>query len=136
MKDDPRYLKDRDKRIQQVKAWAARNGDRIRANKRKHARRRVFWKLCMGANWRYDDKLVPVDLWKIAHRQKLICPLTGEHLNRDNISIDHIIPRSAGGKNVPTNIRLTTRDINWFKRTMNDPDLLAMCLKVVNHMGK
>jgi 5-methylcytosine-specific restriction endonuclease McrA len=90
----------------------------------------------MGANWRYDDKLVPVDLWKIAHRQKLICPLTGEHLNRDNISIDHIIPRSAGGKNVPTNIRLTTRDINWFKRTMNDPDLLAMCLKVVNHMGK
>jgi 5-methylcytosine-specific restriction endonuclease McrA len=136
MKDDPRYLKNREKRIQQVKAWAAQNGDRIRANKRKHARRRAFWKLVHGTNWRFEDKLTPFDLWKVAHRQKLVCALTGEKLTRDTISVDHIIPRSKGGKNVPSNIRLTTRDVNWFRRTMTDDELLKMCRRVVNHMEK
>jgi len=108
----------------------------VRANKRKHARRRVFWKLCMGTNWRFEDKLKPFDLYKIAHSQRLICALTGVKLSRDNISVDHIIPRSKGGKNVPSNIRLTTRDVNWFRRTMTDEELLVMCKQVVNHLSK
>ena len=112
------------------------NRERVRANKRKHARRRAFWKLCAGANGRYKDRLVPFDLWRIAHRQKLICPLTGEKLTRDNISIDHIVPHSEGGRNIPSNVRLTTRDINWFKRAMNDMELYRLCRRVVNHMEK
>lgn len=135
MKDDPRYLRNRKKRIAQVKAWSANNKDRIRANKRKHARRRAFWKLCMGANWRFEDKLKPGDLWRIAHKQRLVCALTGEKLTRDNISVDHILPKSKGGKNIPSNIRLTTRDVNWFRRTMDDAELLTMCKKVVCHLS-
>lgn len=136
MKNDPYYIANREKVISNATSWATRNRERVRSNKREHARRRVFWKLAKGTNWRFEDKLKPFDLWKIARKQKLICALTGERLTRDTISIDHIVPRSKGGKNVPSNIRFTTRDINWFRRTMTDADLLEMCKKVVNHMGR
>lgn len=136
MKNDPYYISNQAKVIAKATSWANRNKDRVRANKRKHARRRAFWKLCMGTNWRFDDKLNPFDLWKIAHSQRLICALTGVKLTRDNISIDHIVPRSKGGKNVPSNVRLTTRDVNWFRRTMTDEELLEMCRRVVEHMSK
>jgi 5-methylcytosine-specific restriction endonuclease McrA len=135
MRDDPNYLKNREKRIQQVKAWTEKNKDRVRSNKRNHAKRRAFWALCKASNCRYEDRLTPWDLWKIAHRQKMVCPLTGEKLTRDNISVDHIVPRSKGGKNVPSNVRLTTKEINWFKRTMTDEELLVMCRTVVSHMS-
>jgi 5-methylcytosine-specific restriction endonuclease McrA len=136
MKSDPYYISNREHVIAKARTWSERNKERVRANQRSHARRRVFWKLAKGTNWRFEDKLTPFDLWKIARKQKMVCALTGELLTRDTISIDHIVPRSKGGRNVPSNIRFTTRDINWFRRTMTDSDLLEMCQKVVKHMTK
>ena len=46
-----------------------------------------------------------LELWSIAKKQKLICPLTGRKLTCDNISIDHKIPLSNGGTNEPSNLR-------------------------------
>ena len=129
------YLKNRPRLIKKNREWSIQNRDRVCFNKRKHARRRAFWKLCTSSNWRYLDKLHPFDLWKIAKRQKLICPLTGEKLTRDNISVDHIVSRCQGGKNIPSNVRLTTRDINWFKRTMTDEELLVLCHKVIKNFS-
>ena len=31
----------------------------------------------------------------------MLCGLTGRRLNRDNISLDHIVPLSKGGSNGP-----------------------------------
>lgn len=132
------YAEHRDELRKKNNEYNKRNIVVVRERKRKHRQRRKFFHLAGVQNRRYkhSNDITAFDLWKIARRQKLTCPLTGEKLTNSNISVDHIVPISHGGLNIPTNIRLTTRDINWFKRTMNDPDLLTMCRKVVNHMGK
>ena len=82
---------------------------------REYRKRRILGDLAIQSNKRNKGKgkITASHLFKIAHSQRLICPLTGHKLTNKNISVDHIIPCSKGGLNVPQNIRLTTRDINW-----------------------
>lgn len=103
---------------------------------RKYKQQRILCDLAIQSNKRNKGmgKITSSDLFKIAHKQRLICSLTGERLTRQNVSVDHILPSSKGGLNVPQNIRLTTRNINWCRGTMTDDELLALCQSVVNHM--
>jgi hypothetical protein len=105
---------------------------------REFRKNRVFRFLAIQSNKRNKGKgkITAFDLYCIAHKQRMICPLTGEHLTRATISVDHIVPSSKGGLNIPSNIRLTTRDINYFKRTMTDEALLTLCKQVVNQLSK
>ena len=111
-KFDPEYIK--------VKSsW------RIKLKKRPFARL-SYW----SNNWYKNGKLTAIDLWRVAKRQKLKCPFTGEKLTNENMSIDHIVSKSLGGKNIPSNVRLVLKSINTAKQTMSDAEFIELCNKV------
>ena len=51
----------------------------------------------------------------IAERDNWICQVSGQKLTRSNANIDHVIPRSRGGKNTWTNMVLCHKDLNSAK---------------------
>lgn len=80
-----------------------------------------------------DKKSVvtPFDVWKIARRQKRLCALSGRKLTASNISPDHIVCLTNGGKSEPNNIRLVVKEVNVARQTMNDIDFFNMCQDIV-----
>lgn len=79
--------------------------------------------------------LRPIELWGLLKRQRMLCGLTGRRLNRDNISLDHIVPLSKGGSNEPSNLRFVHIDANTFKMDMNDNGLLELAKDMVRTLG-
>lgn len=71
------------------------------------------------------------ELWSIAKRQQLICPLTGRKLTIESISIDHIIPISKGGTNDPLNIRFVDYHANLALAHFGDAALIALAKDIV-----
>jgi 5-methylcytosine-specific restriction endonuclease McrA len=64
------------------------------------------------------------------------CALTGEPLiPGQNASLDHIIPRCRGGTSDRNNLQWTTKEINFFKRTRTDDELIRLSFKVARHAG-
>jgi 5-methylcytosine-specific restriction endonuclease McrA len=97
----------------------------------------IFKRLCWSSNfWYKNGEISAFDLWKIAKKQKLKCALTGEKLTSENISIDHIVSKSKGGMNIPSNVRLVLKPINIARQTMTDNEFIELCKKVVNHSSK
>jgi hypothetical protein len=80
-------------------------------------------------------KLKPMELWGILKRQRMLCALTGRMLNRDNISLDHIVPLSKGGSNEPNNLRFVHIDSNTFKMDMDDMALLELATDIVKTLS-
>lgn len=81
--------------------------------------------------WYKNGKIKPFDLWKIAKQQKLKCALTGEKLTSENMSVDHLISKSKGGINIPSNVRLVLKSVNVARQTMTDDEFIELCRKVV-----
>jgi len=79
--------------------------------------------------------LKPMELWGLLKRQRMLCGLTGRRLNRDNISLDHIVPLSKGGSNEPNNLRFVHIDSNIFKMDMDDSDLLELAKDIVKTLS-
>jgi len=109
---------------------------------RNHRRRKVFktvsGRLNNGCNGRMKNKnplitVTPFDLWKIAKKQKLICPFTGQRLTRDTMSIDHIHPISRGGTNDLTNLQFVHKDINIAKASLTSENFIRLCNLVTNN---
>jgi 5-methylcytosine-specific restriction endonuclease McrA len=80
--------------------------------------------------------LKPMELWGILKRQRMLCALTGRMLNRDNISLDHIVPLSKGGSNEPNNLRFVHIDSNTFKMDMDDMALLELAKDIVATLSR
>lgn len=99
-------------------------------------KRRRFKRLVEMSNrfFTKDEHLTAIDLWRIAKKQKLRCALTGEKLTNDNISVDHIRPKSLNGSNKPENIRLVHKDVNLARRALTDDEFLTLCKKVVSYL--
>jgi 5-methylcytosine-specific restriction endonuclease McrA len=85
-----------------------------------------------NTTYKQKETISGFDLWRIAKSQKLICPFTGRKLTKENISIDHIIPKSKGGHNVLSNIRLVHKQANIGKNNTTDTEFLQLCKDVVN----
>lgn len=98
-------------------------------------KRHKFDLLARQTNYRCGGKITALDLWSIAKKQKLICPLTGEKLILENISLDHIVPTSKGGTNTPFNIQLITKHANVIKNNMDLTELLHFCQAVVQRLA-
>lgn len=75
----------------------------------------------------------PIDLWKIAKRQRCKCALTGRRLTNENISSDHIICKTHGGLTSPENIRLVVKEANIARNTLSDDKFIALCKDVVEY---
>lgn len=95
-----------------------------------HTFRRMAKRIHQRCN---KKRITALDLWSIAKKQKLICPLTGEKLTAKNISVDHILPITKGGANNKSNLRLITFEANTAKNSMTDNEFISFCQKIVNH---
>jgi 5-methylcytosine-specific restriction endonuclease McrA len=52
------------------------------------------------------------NIWK---RDDFYCGYTGEKLTKEQLSVDHILPKSRGGQNTWENLITASKDINRFK---------------------
>lgn len=62
------------------------------------------------------------------------CAYTGRKLNR-SAHLDHINPRSKGGKDVAGNLQWLCPEANVSKSDMNEQEFIKMCAEVVMHKG-
>jgi 5-methylcytosine-specific restriction endonuclease McrA len=94
-----------------------------------------FKRLASRSNYRCKEgKIKPFELWCLAKKQKLICPLTGEKLTVENISVDHKIPISKGGTNYISNLQLVTRRANTIKNNMSMNEFYLFCKNIVDRL--
>ena len=73
------------------------------------------------------------DLCLLAYKQRLICPYSGIKLNRENMSIDHIIPLSKGGTSNINNLCIVDKRINIMKSTMGVEEFINLCKIISQH---
>lgn len=118
--------------IERMKEYRSKNAVKLNESYRNRTRRRVFKRLSKYSNKHYKlNRITAFDLWKIAKNQKCKCVFTGVQLTVDNMSVDHIIPRSKGGLNIPSNIRLVIKPVNIARQTMSDESFVSLCRSVV-----
>ena len=79
---------------------------------------------------RKKAEISPFQLWRIAKRQRLICPLTGRRLTGEIMSIDHKVSLSRGGSNDLSNLQFVHVDANYAKRILSQEDFIQMCRDV------
>ena len=106
---------------------------RIKANKRRMRRtfQRIWWNLFKRhPEARKKTTITYFDFWKLAKKQKLICPLTGRKLTNETISIDHIKPIGNGGKHELDNLRLVCLDANIARNDLGDANFFQLCKDV------
>lgn len=102
---------------------------------RKSLRKKYFRNISSRYNNKYNLTLKPLDFWKILKQQKMICPYSGIKLNRNNISLDHIIPLSTGGSNNISNFQFVHFNINLMKQSLSHNDFILLCNSVArNHI--
>lgn len=82
-----------------------------------------------------EGELKPIDFWKLAKLQKMICPLTGRRLSSENISVDHIVPLSKGGKNLIDNFRLVDKHANLARLNYTDEEFFQLCQDIIQHQN-
>ena len=80
------------------------------------------------------SEITGLDIWRLAKKQKMVCPLTGRRLSNDNVSADHIAHLVNGGHSGINNLRLVVKEANLARHTMSDADFLAMCQDVVDNL--
>jgi 5-methylcytosine-specific restriction endonuclease McrA len=105
--------------------------ERWRKKRRRKKQKRYFKFIAKVLRYKYKVSITARDLWKIAKKQRLVCPLTGRYLTRKNISVDHIIPVSKGGTNDLSNLRFVDYHANLAKAKFSEAELLALAKDIV-----
>ena len=70
------------------------------------------------------------DIRNILEAQEYRCALTGEELNPDHASLDHIVPVSQGGGHDKHNLQILTSQVNAMKGVMSNEEFIAVCRRV------
>lgn len=65
--------------------------------------------------------------------QRGLCGLTGQPMDLDDASLDHIVPRSRGGTSWLANLRWTTKAANRAKSDLLDEEFVALCAQVLQY---
>lgn len=83
--------------------------------------------------YRHSGIVRPIDYWSQLKKQKMICPYTGVKITRENMSIDHIIPMSKGGRHVKENIQIVHSWANLMKLDYPEEIFLKMIAKIFHN---
>jgi hypothetical protein len=107
-----------------------------RAKQKRHMAKHTFKRLVKSIKKRdKSSNVTAFDLWKIAKLQRLVCPISGRKLTNENISPDHILALTNGGKSTPENIRLLTIETNIARNCMSDIELIRLCHDICRKNG-
>ena len=72
------------------------------------------------------------DLMNLMKKQNFTCALTGDKLKwGGDIELDHIIPKSRGGKDELSNVRWVSKIANRVKQSLIDSELFEICQKML-----
>jgi len=63
------------------------------------------------------------------------CFFSGDTVDRQDASIDHVVPLSKGGKHEVENLELVHAAVNRMKGTLTAEEFVAWCVKVAVHSG-
>lgn len=65
------------------------------------------------------------------------CAVTGDLITPGlNASLDHIVPRSAGGEATLDNLQWVTKQVNTAKSNLSSQEFIELCRKVILHGRK
>ena len=81
-----------------------------------------------------DGKKLALFLWKLWHKQKGLCALSGRKLTKENAQIDHIEPRKNGTNNDFDNLQWTTKDANHAKNQMTQKEFKQFIIDIYNNI--
>jgi 5-methylcytosine-specific restriction endonuclease McrA len=127
-----RRKKDPEKNRAYQRKWHAENREHSKAKLRAYYAKRFFWGRAMKL--RGPERATYKDLARIWKQQRGRCALTGRRLDR-TADMDHIIPKTRGGTDHPSNIRWLAREVNMVKRNLTDGEFLILCADVMRVLG-
>ncbi len=93
-----------------------------------------FRALCLRRNY-CDPTITGEWLQSLWDKQEGRCALTGRPLEWPFCEVDHIVPRSRGGSNDRSNLRLLCSEANAAKHSLLDKELIALCRDIVEKLG-
>jgi len=67
--------------------------------------------------------------------QGFCCFFSGDQLDRQDASIDHVVPLSKGGRHEVDNLELVHTAVNRMKGTLTAEEFVSWCVKVAVHSG-
>lgn len=112
-----------------LEGWKKKKREYADKHRKLHPFKKLASRLLAEKGWNVN----PIELWKLAKRQQLICPISGRRLTSQNISVDHIIALTVGGKNELSNIQLTTKEVNVAKHILATNDFIKLCEDITNY---
>jgi 5-methylcytosine-specific restriction endonuclease McrA len=124
--------KDPETSRQKQRVWRTANRERINERFRERWYERFF----ANRAKRLNNTGLAFDLWKLWKRQRGRCALTGRRLTRENVELDHIVPKVKGGTHDISNLRWTLKEANRAKRDLSDAEFLALCSDCVRWIGR
>ena len=77
-----------------------------------------------------EGKVTASTLEAIMKLQRGKCYYSGQTLTLENVSCDHLQPLTRGGKHVPSNVVLCTKQVNQMKGTMTESEFVSLCLEI------
>lgn len=108
-----------------------------RIKQKKYFKKHTFVRLARRIkNGDKFSNVTKFELYRLARKQKLICPLTGRRLTNENISPDHVLPMSQNGTSDISNIRLVDVDANLGRRALDDIEFFKLCQDVTRYQNQ
>jgi CRISPR/Cas system Type II protein with McrA/HNH and RuvC-like nuclease domain len=113
-----------------------KRNERSRIRAKKHRLRYLANTCNRYSGFKSDGKkITALQLFSLAKKQKLICPISGIKLDSNNISADHITPFDKGGKNTIDNIQLVIWEVNQMKNSHSLSDFLNLIKIIYAHQS-
>ena len=114
---------------ERLEKWHKKKCEYSKKHRGRHPFKKLASRLFAEKGWKVD----PFELWKLAKRQRLVCPISGRKLTGANASVDHIVALTKGGKNELANIQLTTKEVNIAKHILDTATFIQLCQDIVSY---
>jgi len=72
----------------------------------------------------------------LLEKQEYKCALTGRDLNGNKFHIDHIVPKSKSGENIPDNWQLIVEEANVFKTDLSMSEIIKLAKDIAKNFGE